>query len=156
MTGKLQAEIKQQRPFASLEQEVFLSLERTSDALTRQMAEVLKPAGLTGTQYNVLRILRGAEPAGLTCGEVGGRMITHDPDITRMLDRLEKRGLIVRSRDARDRRVIITRITPAGLQVLERLDEPVTAEHRRLLRHITQESLQRLADLLEEVRQKID
>ena len=119
MSPKLKDEIKQGRPFESLEAEVFLNLMRTADALSRGVEEILKLAGLSHTQYNVLRILRGAGEQGLCCREVAERMITRDPDITRLLDRLERRGLLTRSRDSKDRRVITVRITPAGLKVLE-------------------------------------
>ncbi|MFZ0701696.1 MAG: MarR family transcriptional regulator, partial [Candidatus Acidiferrales bacterium] len=102
------------RPAACLEEAAFLDLLRTSDVLARGVVHVLKPDGLSPTQYNVLRILRGS-PEGLPCGEIAGRMITRDPDITRLLDRLEKRGLILRTRQNQDRRTVLTRITPAGL-----------------------------------------
>src|SRR5579859_2851490 len=106
------------------EEVAFLELCRTTDMLSRRLAVLLKAEDLSATQYNVLRILRGA-PEGLPCGEVGNRMITRDPDITRLLDRLEKRGLIARSRDSQDRRMVMARITPEGLKLLARMDEPV-------------------------------
>src|SRR6202042_3480209 len=106
------------------EEAAFLDLLRTTDMLSRGLIAVLKTEDLSATQYNVLRILRGA-PEGLPCGEVANRMITKDPDITRLLDRLEKRGLISRSREAKDRRTVTARITPAGLKLLGGLDEPV-------------------------------
>ena len=106
MTGKLKEEIKQTKPFSSDAEEVFLNLQRTSAVLGREFETLLKPLGLTSTQYNVLRILRGAGSGGLLCRQIGERMITQDPDITRLLDRMEKRGLITRSRDSRDRRAI--------------------------------------------------
>ncbi len=149
---------------APLEGEVFLVLLRAADSLLRQAEELLKTAGLSHTQYNVLRILRGAkrkaghgaaqEPkdGGLPCGEIAARMITRDPDITRLLDRLEGRGLVARSRQRQDRRVVQARITPAGMKLLEELDEPVDALHRQQLRGISAEHLQTLLQLLEEVR----
>jgi DNA-binding MarR family transcriptional regulator len=152
MAKKLQAEIKQKAPFASVEQEVYLNLLRTGDALSQSVETLLRASGLSGTQYNVLRILRGAERAGLTCGETGERMVTHDPDITRLLDRLEKRKLITRSRDARDRRVVTTRITPQGLRLLATLDKPVAELHRSLFRHMAQRDLRKLSSLLDKVR----
>src|SRR5215470_13051287 len=106
MVGALQSELKQKRPFTSREQEAYLALLRTADALEMQVEAKLKEFGLTGTQYNALRILRGAGADGLPCSEIGERMITHDPDITRLLDRLEKRGLAERARCKKDRRVI--------------------------------------------------
>src|ERR1700678_3235017 len=110
----LKAELKQKAPFTSREQEAYLSLLRTTDALQTQSEAGLKDFGLTGTQYNALRILRGAGPEGLPCREIGERMITHDPDITRLLDRLEERGFVERARAKNDRRVIYGKITGAG------------------------------------------
>src|SRR5437868_13403260 len=112
------------RRAACPEEMAFLDLLRTTDMLSRPLAQVLKTEDLSSTQYNVLRILRGT-PEGLTCGEISSRMITREPDITRLLDRLEKRGLISRRRDAKDRRVVMARITPEGMKLLARLDEPV-------------------------------
>ena len=124
-----------------------MDLLRTCDLLSRGPAQVLKAEDLSSTQYNVLRILRGT-PEGLTCGEISSRMITRDPDITRLLDRLEKRGLIARRREARDRRVVMARITPEGLKLLARLDEPVQETQRRQLGHMGKERLRELAELL--------
>ena len=150
---KLQAEVQQRKPLASLEQEVFLNILRTADLLDQGLEEALKPSGLTGTQYNVLRILRGAEPRGLACREIGARMFTHDPDVTRLLRRLERRGLIRRQREQQDRRVITTRITAEGLRLLGELDETVMELHRRQLGHLGPERLLALFELLEAVRQ---
>jgi DNA-binding MarR family transcriptional regulator len=152
MAKKLQAEIKQKAPFASIEQEVYLNLLKTGDTVSQPVEKLLRTSGLSGTQYNVLRILRGAGRQGLTCGETGERMVTHDPDITRLLDRLEKRKLIARARDARDRRVVTTRITPEGLKLLGALDKPVTGLHRSLFKHMAQRDLRKLRSLLEKVR----
>jgi DNA-binding MarR family transcriptional regulator len=154
MARKLQVEIKQKAPFASVEQEVYLNLLRTGDALSQRVETLLRASGLSGTQYNVLRILRGAGRTGLTCGETGERMVTHDPDITRLLDRLEKRELIARSRDARDRRVVAARITPQGLRLLATLDKPVAELHRSLFRHVPQQDLRKLSSLLDKVRKR--
>lgn len=129
------------------EEATFLQLLRTTDMLSRPLTGVLKTAELSSTQYNVLRILRGA-PDGLACGEIASRMITRDPDITRLLDRLEKRGLISRSRETKDRRMVLTRITEQGLAVLARLDEPVQDAHRRQLGHLGRERMRALAELL--------
>src|SRR5580658_3624726 len=126
---------KKQREQACPEEAAALDLLRTSDLLSRGPLQVLKTQDLSPTQYNVLRILRGA-PEGLPCGEIGSRMITRDPDITRLLDRLEKRGLIVRSRESKDRRMVTARIMPLGLKVLGRLDEPVQETHRKQLGHL--------------------
>jgi len=139
------------KPAPCPEEEVNLELLRTTDLLERRFVPVLAAADLTATQYNVLRILRGA-PAGLACGELGGRMITRDPDITRLLDRLEKRGLISRVRGAQDRRQVLTRITPAGLTLLASLDEPVRQAHRALLGHLGAARLKQLSQLLRAAR----
>jgi DNA-binding MarR family transcriptional regulator len=136
------------------EEATFLELLRTADMLSRRLVQVLKPEDLSSTQYNVLRILRGS-PAGLPCGEIGNRMITRDPDITRLLDRLEKRGLISRWRDDKDRRVVMARITPAGLKLLARLDEPIQEAHRNLLGHLGRERLQALTELLQAARSRV-
>lgn len=132
---------------ASLEEMTFLELVRTTDLLSRGMVQLLKTEDISSTQYNVLRILRGA-PEGLACGEIANRMITRDPDITRLLDRLEKRELISRCRETRDRRTVMTRITPEGLGLLGRLDEPVQAAHRKQLGHLGPERLRVLGELL--------
>jgi len=143
-------------PHATLEAEVFVSLLRTADALARGAEALLKPHGLSGTQYNVLRILRGAGDKGLACREVGGRLISRDPDITRLLDRMESRGLIARAREAGDRRVVRTRITPEGLRLLAELDEPVCQLHRRQLRHLPEKKLRQLSALLDRAREPFD
>lgn len=152
MTGKAGREITQRKPFRGLEDEAFVNIQRTADALMQGLAATLKPAGLSPTQYNVLRILRGAGPEGLACREIGERMITRDPDVTRLLDRLEERGLVARSRGAEDRRVIFTRITEVGLEILARLDAPIAALHARQLRHLGPERLRTLIGLLEAAR----
>jgi len=139
-------------PILPLEDRIFISLQRTADSLGQEAEQLLKPHGLTGTQYNVLRILRGAEPEGLPCSGIGERMISHDPDMTRLLDRMEKRGLIVRQRQTDDRRVIKTRITPEGLTLLKSLDQPVRELHKRQFLHLPAARLKTLAALLEEVR----
>lgn len=155
MPGKLQQELKQTKPFATLETEAILNLEKTVD-LTRQLMEAeMKGFGISSTQYNVVRILRGAQPHGLKCSEIGDRMVTHDPDITRLLDRLEKRGLIARTREERDRRVIRTKITEAGLELLARMDRPVEEFAHGLLGHMGPERLTQLIELLEAARQGI-
>jgi len=152
VTPHLQGEIKQRKPFVSLEAEVYLNLQRTADALARKEAAVLKPFGLSATQYNVLRILRGAGKAGLPCGEIGERMITRDPDITRLLDRMEKRGLLQRARDSKDRRVVIARILRRGLDLLDELDAPLVGLQKTLLKGLKAEELRTLSELLERAR----
>ena len=136
----------------SLEKCVFVSLLQTADTLGQEAEQLLKAAGLTGAQYNVLRILRGAEPSGLACRAIGERMISHDPDMTRLLDRMEKRGLITRERQTDDRRVVKTRITPQALSLLKTLDQPAHDLHKRQFRHMSVARLKILFDLLEEAR----
>ena len=131
----------------SPEESAFLDLLRTTDMLARGMVKVLKTEDLSSTQYNVLRILRGA-PEGLPCGEIANRMITRDPDVTRLLDRLEKRGLVSRCRENEDRRTVKVRIAPEGLKVPEKLDEPVQSAHRQRLGHLGRARLQELTELL--------
>jgi DNA-binding MarR family transcriptional regulator len=137
------------------EEEVFVALQRTADRLARNAEKVLKISDVSPTQYNVLRILRGS-PQGLPCSEIGKRMVTRDPDITRLLDRLEKRALVSRSREQKDRRLVVTRITPQGLRLLGDLDAPVAETHRQLLGHMGRERLRSLLELLETARQKVE
>ena len=134
------------------EQRVFLALLKTSNALGLEAEQLIKSTGLTGTQYNVLRILRGAQPEGLACRSIGDRMLSQDPDMTRLLDRLEKRGLITRERLKDDRRVVKTHITPEGLEVLKPLDQPLRELHKRQFRHMSAARLKILSELLEEIR----
>jgi len=138
-------------PSAPLEDQLFITILKTADALAQQGEQLIKPFGLTGTQYNVLRILRGAEPDGLPCRVIADRMISRDPDMTRLLDRLEKQELITRERQKDDRRVIKTRITSEGLKLLKRLDQPVHDLHERQFRHMSAGRLRQLAELLEEI-----
>ncbi len=152
MRSKLKHEIQQSKPFSSDAEEAFLNIQRTSAVVGREFDILLKPFGLTSTQYNVLRILRGSEPEGLLCRQIGERMIAPDPDITRLLDRLEKRGLILRARDSRDRRAIFTRITEDGLSLLEKLDESVVSFHRQRLAHLDKDKIRSLIELLESAR----
>ena len=149
----LRDEIRQTRPFDSPEQEAHLGIERTAAVLGHALAEVLKPFAITATQYNVLRILRGAGEAGLCRSGVRERLVAQVPDVTRILDRMEEAGLVERQRDAADRRYVTTRITPAGLELLERLDGPVAEAHRRLLGHLGAEKLGTLVELLALARQ---
>src|SRR5579863_5540721 len=137
-----------------LEESVFLDLLRTTDMLSRSLVGILKAEDLSANQYNVLRILRGAHDA-LPCGEIASRMITRDPDITRLLDRLEKRNLISRCRENKDRRMVMARIMPEGLKLLARLDEPVEEAHRRQLGHLGREKIRTLAELLHAARSAV-
>jgi DNA-binding MarR family transcriptional regulator len=149
---RLQQELRQTKPFSSREEEAHLSIQRTAEVLWHGVAEMLKGAELTPTQYNVLRILRGAGRPGRSCGEISERMVTKDSDITRLLNRLEARGLITRERTEEDRRVINASITREGLRVLAELDEPVKEHHRRVLGHLGPKRLAQLCELLEAVR----
>lgn len=151
MKAAVQPRRRERKHSTCPEEEAFLDLLRTTDILTRRLVGVLKPADLSSTQYNVLRILRGS-PDGLPCGEIASRMITRDPDITRLLDRLEKRGLISRCREAKDRRMVLTRITEEGLKVLGKLDGPVQEAHREQLGHLGAARLRELAELLSAAR----
>ena len=138
----------------SLEEATYLEIMRTSDLLSRPLSGLLKDTDLSATQYNVLRILRGA--AGpLPCGEIANRMITRDPDVTRLLDRLEAQGLVTRERDEADRRTVLARITPEGLRLLARLDEPIQEAHRRQLGHLGRERLLELTELLQLARSRV-
>ena len=143
------------RRTGSREEDAFLDLLRTCDLLSRGLAHLLKSEDISATQYNVLRILRGS-PEGLPCGEIANRMITRDPDVTRLLDRLERRVMISRSRDVKDRRAVVTRITPEGLKLLERLDEPIQEGHRKQLGHLGRERLSALTELLAAARAKVN
>jgi len=145
----------QKRGFPSLESRAFVALLTAADRLSQDAEKLVKEYGLTGTQYNVLRILRGAEPGGLPCKGISDRMISHDPDITRLLDRMDKRGLITRERQTDDRRVVKTRITAQGLETLSKLDSPIQELHKRQFHNIAEARLKSLAATLQEVLQKI-
>lgn len=149
---ELRDEIRQTQPFSSPEEEALLNIIRTAALVQHAAGEALKPYGITSTQYNALRILRGAGRAGLCRHEVRDRMLTPVPDVTRLLDRLSEADLVSRERDADDRRLVTTRITDDGLALLKTLERPVKALHERLLGHMSDESLQRLSALLSEAR----
>ncbi len=152
MRKTLSDELKMTRPFKSVEEEAILSIARTAAVLEHSAAEALKRFDLTITQYNVLRILRGAGPEGLCRNEVGERLVTKVPDVTRLLDRMEAAALITRRRGETDRRVVSTHITEKGLKLLEKIDRELPALHNRQLGHVSQRRLRELIDLLEEVR----
>lgn len=143
------------KPGSSPEEVAHLEMMRTMETISHHFAQVLKTEDLSSTQYNVLRILRGA-PEGLPCGEISNRMVTRDSDITRLLDRLEKRSLVSRSRESKDRRTVWARITPQGLKLLTRLDEPVLTTHFELLGHLGAKRLKLLTDLLRLAREPHD
>jgi MarR family transcriptional regulator, organic hydroperoxide resistance regulator len=140
-----------QRGSLPSEDRTFIALQKAADKLALQAEKILKSNGLTGAQYNVLRILRGAEPQGLACSSIAERMISHDPDMTRLLDRMEKRNLITRQRQSDDRRVVKTRITGSGLELLKRLDPTVRNLHKQQFAHMTPARVRTLADLLDEM-----
>jgi DNA-binding MarR family transcriptional regulator len=152
MARALHAELKSARPFDLIEEETHLSIFRTAAQLEHAFSQVLKPYGLTQTQYNVLRILRGAGPGGLCRNEVGARLLRQVPDVTRLLDRLTEMRLIGRQRSDSDRRLVRTHITPKGLEMLSSLDEPVREFHRNALKHISPAKLRGLLAVLAEVR----
>jgi DNA-binding MarR family transcriptional regulator len=139
---------------ASLEAHAFVSLQKAADGLAQQAEQLLKANDLTAAQYNALRILRGAEPEGLACSSIADRMISHDPDMTRLLDRMEKRALITRERQKDDRRVVKTRITPQGLTLLKGLDAPVHEMHKSQFAHVPGARLKLLIELLDQVLEK--
>ena len=145
----LKREIVQERPFASLEEEAMLNLMRTSDCLSRAFHRKTRQWGLSSTQYNVLRILRGAHPNGLTCATIGSRMITAEPDITRLLARLKALKLIRQQRDSEDRRVLWTCISEAGLNLLREMDPVIQAAPKELLARLNNVELTELIRLLE-------
>jgi DNA-binding MarR family transcriptional regulator len=153
--GTLERDLKQRRPFDSREAEAYLNLVRTTDLLSREVAAVLKAHQLSEAQYNVLRILRGAGPEGLACSEIGHRLVTRDPDVTRLLDRLERRALITRGRDPADRRVVTARISAAGLARLDTLDLPVRQAVERMLAPLGARRLGTLIELLELARAQV-
>ena len=154
MCKGIQAEIQQTKPFSNVEDEALVALELTVDRLQWRFSEMLKPHGLSPTQYNALRILRGAKDQGRSCSEIAERMVNRDPDITRLVDRLEHCGLVVRSREGRDRRVITTRITRAGFELLEALDRPVEEFNRSMLSHLGEPQLRGLIKLLEAAQER--
>ncbi len=138
-----------------MEMSLFIAFMRIADIFGGEAEQVVKTGGLTGAQYNVLRILRGAGPGGLACREIGARMISRDPDITRLLDRMEKRGLITRERQSDDRRVVKAFVTTSGLQILKTLDQPVRELHKKQFQHLSARKLNALAVMLEELRQQL-
>jgi DNA-binding MarR family transcriptional regulator len=145
----LKLEIVQERPFSSAEEEALLNLMRTSDVLHRAFHRKTRDWGVTSTQYNVLRILRGAQPRGLTCAAIGSRMITAEPDITRLLSRLKALKLIRQQRDRHDRRVVWTQISEAGLELLKAMDPVIERVPRELLGHMSKAELTELISLVE-------
>jgi len=144
----MRAKPRKLHPPAALEERVFLALMKTANALGQEAEQLTRSIGMTGTQYNVLRILRGAGPDGLACSGIGERMISRDPDMTRLLDRMEKGGLITRQRQKDDRRVVKTQITEEGLRLLKKLDQPMRELHKTQFLHMTSARVKILEDLL--------
>jgi DNA-binding MarR family transcriptional regulator len=150
--GKLQSQIKQSRPFRTPEEQLFVNLLRTARQLLDDFDRLIRGRELTQPQYNILRILRGAGPTGLPSGEIGERMVGRDPDVTRLLDRMEERGLVVRNRSTSDRRVVTTQLTADGLSMVNELDAPILAMHSRQLGHLSTDEMDQLNSLLERTR----
>src|SRR5262245_47335404 len=150
----LREEIKQTRPFSSRLEEAILNIVRTASELTYTAGEALKPHGLTTTQYNVLRILRGAGTEGLPCGAIAERMLTRDSDITRLLDRMTTCGMVERGRLESDRRVVTVRLTQKGIELLNQLDPVVRQLHQDLLGHLDEATVSALITGLEQARSR--
>lgn len=148
MTSTLRDEIKQRKPFKSLYEEAALNILRTSAVLSADFEQVFKPYGITATQYNVLRILRGADERGLCRNDVRDRLLNRMPDATRLLDRMEQAGLISRAREQDDRRLVTTRLTREGRQLVDELDPVVARQHRTRLGHLSDKQLTTLSTLL--------
>jgi DNA-binding MarR family transcriptional regulator len=148
----LKRELKQTKSFESPEQEAFLNLHRTASFLGGPFMKLLKENSLSQPLYNILRILRGQQGGGLSCSHISERMVTRDPDVTRLVDRLEKSALVKRNRSAVDRRVVEISITRKGLQLLSRLDDPMRALHTETLGHLTRADLKELNRLLVKAR----
>lgn len=149
--SRLQKEIKKKRPFESVEEETLLNLLRTNDQFQNQFGRLFRKHGLTSSQYNVLRILRG-EGKPMPSLEVADRMIQVVPAITGLIDRLEKQQLVSRERCKNDRRVVYIEITPKALTLLSQMDGPLTELHKRLIGHLTRAELKDLSRLLEKAR----
>ena len=155
MRGDMLSELRQTKPFAHPEEELFLSLLRTADLLGRRLGELLRAKDLSPGQYNVLRILRGAGKTGMPSGTIGPRMVTRDPDVTRLLDRLERRKLVTRGRNPGDRRVVSVRIAAAGLALLKTLDGPLVKIHREQLGFLPSTAIRELLEHLTRIRQHL-
>ena len=152
MANRLQQEIKQRIPFASIEVEALLNITRTEDELRRRLRKLLGRWSLTPSQYNVLRILRGSGEVGLTCGEIGDRLVAHAPDITRLLERMVRRGLVTRGRDAGDKRLVQSRITRHGLALLEQATVHVESIPAQVFQGSTSEEILTFIGMLERLR----
>jgi DNA-binding MarR family transcriptional regulator len=155
MSPDLRSELHQRKPFSSQFEEAYLNLIRTAVVLQDAFEQMLKPYGISATQYNVLRILRGADPEGLCRNELRERLITRMPDVTRLLDRMEEIGLVSRSRETTDRRLVTTYITKQGHRLVDDLDEAVAAEHLRTVGHLSKTQLTTFIELLTLAREQL-
>jgi DNA-binding MarR family transcriptional regulator len=147
MTKTLREELRQGRPFRSVHEEAHLNVVRTAALFNDSIEQLMKQFGITAAQYNVLRILRGAQPEGLCRNDLRARLVTRMPDVTRLLDRMEEAGLVVREREEEDRRMVRTRLTRSGRRLVDDLDPVVAAEHQRLLGHLNRNQLKALIEL---------
>jgi len=152
VAGKLQQELKQTKAMPSVAEESLLNIVRTADVLLQSLTLLMKPHQISPTQYNVLRILRGAGDQGVSCKDIAARLVARDPDITRLMDRLEQRGLIVRDRAKEDRRIVTHRLTPSGLELVAELQGPLDAANKQFTKGLEPGDLRKLVDVLEQIR----
>ena len=148
MPTTLRDELRQEKPFRSLREEAVLNIARTEAVVREQLERVLAPRGLSMTQYNVLRILRGAGPEGLCRNEIGQRLISRMPDVSRLLDRMESSALVSRVRSTEDRRLVNTTLTKRGRTLVDELDAVIAGAQEQHLGHMTKAQLRTLIDLL--------
>lgn len=156
MAGKLAKEIKQNKPFPSAADEAFLNVLRTAEVINQRGTEIMKPFDLTQPQYNALRILRGAGKDGITCSDLGERLINREPDVTRLLDRLQAKGLAERERSDKDRRIVVNRLTKAGADLLVAMEGPIAELTDSTARKVSAADYRQLIDLLEKVREALE
>ena len=156
MTQSLQTQLKKKHPFEVPQEEVNLNIQRTFGVLMGPVHKLLKQHQLSPPLYNILRILRGSGSEGLPCSQIGDRMVTREPDVTRLLDRLEKSGWVKRDRSAEDRRVVTITITASGRKLVNKIDEPMSDLHRDTLGHLTKKEMTELNRLLVKARQAIE
>ena len=149
---KLWQELGKTKPFENPPEDTYVQILRTAAIFTSEVTRLLKPHRLSDTTYNILRILRGAGSAGRSCSQIGQQVVSLVPDVTRLVDTLQRRGLAQRMRTARDRRMVLVRITPAGLKLLKKVDPLLAQWHEQHLRHMTSAHIQQLNSLLERAR----
>jgi len=152
MAGRLKQELRLKRPFRNAQQEAFLNIMRTADALEHEVEMLLKLFGVTSVQYNVLRILHSVGEAGRTCSDIGRRMVERHPDITRLLDRMEHAGLIRRRRDGRDRRTVTAQITLAGSVIVQQLEQPLSTLHQKQFAALSDAQVYEMIEGMEKIR----